>query len=69
MLLCCQNEIKQPIDDLNVDVKTLRLLNSQTASWQKELQSEVMNQCRKDVKASFVKRSRIVEQCLDRICH
>jgi hypothetical protein len=50
MLLDCQNEIKQRIDDLDVDVKTLRLLNSQTASWQKELQSDVVNQCRKDVR-------------------
>ncbi|KAL7510215.1 hypothetical protein ACHAXN_007085 [Cyclotella atomus] len=61
MLLDCQNEIKQRIDDLDLDVKTLRLLNSQTAFWQKELQREVMDQCRKDIKALFVKRSQIVD--------
>lgn len=61
MLLDCQNELKQRIDDLDVDVMTLRLLSSQTSAWEKELQSDVMDQCRKDVRSLFAKRSQIVD--------
>lgn len=67
MLLDCQQELKQRIDDLDVDVMTLRLLNSQTAAWEKELKIEVMDQCRKDVNAFFVKRSQIVDIVLGQL--
>ena len=67
MLLDCQKELKQRVDDLEVDVMTLRLLNSQTAAWEKELRSEVMDQCRQDVKAFFVRRCKVVDAVLDQL--
>ena len=67
MLLECQKEITQRIDDLKVDVMTLRLLNSQTATWERELQSVVMDQCRKDVKSLFIKRSEMVDRVFEQL--
>lgn len=67
MLLECQKELKQRIDELNVDVMTLRLLNSQTSVWEKELRSEAMDQCRKDVNSCFVKRSQVVDTVLSQL--
>ena len=69
MLFDCQKEISQRQDDLEVDVMTLRLLNTQSAAWEKEMQSEVMDQCRSDVKAFFSKRSELVEKVLGQLSY
>jgi hypothetical protein len=67
MLIDCQKEIKQRIDELEVDVVTLRLLNSQTAAWEKELKSEVMDQCQQDVMTFFIRRSEIVDTLISQL--
>ena len=67
MLLDCQNELKKRIDDLEIDVITLRLLNSQNKAWERELQREVMDHCRQDVKEFFVKRCEFVDTVLDQL--
>ena len=69
MLFDCQKEIKEKIDALEVDLMTLRLLNSQSAAWEKDLQSEILDQCRKDVRSVFIKRSQIVDPVLGQLSY
>ncbi|KAL3804506.1 hypothetical protein HJC23_002545 [Cyclotella cryptica] len=69
MLIDCREEIAHRREELEVDVVTLRLLNSQTAAWEKEMQSEVMDQCRHDIRQYFAKRSEIVDTLLGRLSY
>jgi len=67
ILLDCQNEIYTRKDELEIDVMTLRLLNSQTAAWDKEIQSEVLDRCRSEVRDVFAKRAQVVSKVLDQL--
>jgi len=67
ILLDCQQEIERRLEELEVDVMTLRLLTSQTEAWEKELQTEVMDEFRLDVRKSWEQKADVVDRVIDEL--
>ncbi len=67
ILLDCQHEIERRLEELEVDVMTLRLLTSQTDAWQKELQADVMDKCRFEVRQSWEQKADVVNRVIDEL--
>jgi len=67
ILVDCQKEIRRRQEELDVDVATLRLLTNQTDAWAKEIQSEVIDGCRSNVRDAIVQKSESAKRVLDEI--
>jgi len=69
ILTDCQSEIQGRQEELDVDVMTLRLLTSQTDSWEKEIQTEVIDKCRSNVRNAIVHRSEVAKRVLEELSY
>lgn len=67
ILIDCQNEIQRLQEELDVDVMTLRLLTSQTEAWEKEIQAEVVDECRSKIRRVIVDRSKMASRVVEEL--
>ncbi|KAL3822781.1 hypothetical protein ACHAXA_005946 [Cyclostephanos tholiformis] len=65
ILADCQSEIKRRQEELDVDVMTLRLLTSQTETWERELKLDVIDVCMSNVRDVVVHRAEAAKRVLD----
>ena len=50
ILVDCQQEIRRRKEELEVDVTTLQLLTTQTDAWERDLQTDVIDKCRMNIR-------------------